>query len=374
MMVNPVIAGLAIGAGARLLYDLLTESYKKGSPEKIHNCHSLLTGFQNKHINLPKNRWLELKGHGQNAYDRVVTGLARNGDPAPAEGPVLQGSFGMHTVVQTHPDNPDEDYDIDVGIVFNRHDLVGRNGGEMSPLDVRNIILKAYGEDMRFSSPPELKKNCVRIRYADHHVDMPSYRHADIADDAPYELASSEWKSSNPRAVTDWFNKATVVKSPDETNGRQLRRVTRMIKYYSRSRPSWNSPSGLIISSLVVECFPVGGFAERDDVALYVTMHCILERLKESLKVKHPVLDEYITKTDQDSCMVDFMNHIASALKDLQPLFDEECDDDAAQKIWKKVFKHDFFEKANGEDSTGSSVTRKAPYIAISNPSDPWCN
>lgn len=372
-MPNPIVIAALI-AGAGILYKLFTEDFERGSPESMPDCNRMLTNFHNNHVKLKRDRWEELKSHGANAFDRVVKGLQNNGKPSPSEEPVLQGSFGMHTVVQPHPSNPKEHYDIDLGIVFARDDLVGDRGGRMSPLDVRKMVLDALGDDARFTSKPELKTNCVRVHYSDHHVDIPSYRHADNDTDAPYELASNDWKSSNPRAVTKWFNNAVTAMSPDDSNAQQLRRIVRLLKYYSRSRTSWNSPSGLIISKLVVECFPNGGFLNRDDVALYVTMHCIFERLKESLQVKHPVLDEYITKTEEDPCMVDFMKNLGKTLEDLQVIFEDDATKIACRKAWKKVFCHSFFDEDDTNESSNSNgslgIAKETPNKAVKRDDD----
>jgi len=363
-MAHPLFVIAAAYYGGKMLYKLLNETderfEKEFDPDQVINCHSLLTSFHAAHIKLDKDRWHELRAHGFRTHDRIVAGLKAKNDPTPCER-VLQGSFGMKTVAQPHPDTA-EHYDIDLGIVFRNEELLKSRGGEMSPLDVRTMVFDALGEDSRFSSSPEKKENCIRVNYSDHHVDVPSYRYADDNDDAPYELASSTWKSSSPKEVTKWFEEAVKIKSPDDDRG-QLRRVVQMLKYYSKSRPSWNAPSGLIISRLVVDAFPVGGFPKRDDLALVLTLLAIYRTLQESLEVEHPVLKEYITKTDSDACMVNFRDNLEKHLENLNALTEEGISHVAAKKAWGKVFKHSFFdeETENTNDIFGSGIASMTP-------------
>jgi hypothetical protein len=61
-------------------------------------------------------------------------------------------------------------------------------------------------------------------------VDVPVYRRVTTKDvfgreTYHYDLASSDWKRSDARDVTEWFDKQNAALSPDTDNGRQLRRV-----------------------------------------------------------------------------------------------------------------------------------------------------
>jgi hypothetical protein len=117
----------------------------------------------------------------------------------------------MHTMVQ----DPDTDYDIDDGVYFRKEKLVGANGGEMSALAVRQMVCQALQDD-RFNTPPKVLKNCVRVYYNEgFHVDVPAYRRIETKDPwtgkvtCTYELASSDWKGSDPREVTRWSSART---------------------------------------------------------------------------------------------------------------------------------------------------------------------
>lgn len=304
----------------------------------MYNTSDELTKFHDQKVRLPNATQDKLRGHRKANQDRLKKGLEKAENPSPTDF-VKQGSYAMYTINQ-HPNN---DYDIDDGAIFLKDDLVGSRGAEMNALQTRQMVRDAV-DDGSFKTPPELKKNCIRVHYKEgHHVDIPVYRQIeDENGETVLELASSDWKRSDPRGVTNWYNSAVKEKSPDNTNGQQMRRITRLTKAFSNSRDSWNSPSGFIISVLVDEQYRA--YEGRGDVALYETMRAIYNRLRSDLTIKHPILDEYLTKSEEDACMIQFRDHLAEALDNLQDLLDEgNCTHKAAMKAWKKVFNNDFF-------------------------------
>lgn len=147
---------------------------------------------------------------------------------------------------------------------------MGPRGAYMTALQARQMVRDAL-DDGSFNTPPEVRKKCVRVYYSEgYHVDIPVYRQIIETDDngeevIVNELAAADWVRSDAREVTDWFDAENKRQSPDTENGRQLRRVTRQIKKFSRSRASWKKPilSGFGITKLVTECFYKS--ADRED-------------------------------------------------------------------------------------------------------------
>jgi hypothetical protein len=279
-----------------------------------------------------------------NNRDRMKDGLEAKEDPQPFMF-CKQGSYAMLTMVQ-HDDNH---YDIDDGVYFEKTDLDGKRGGEMSALDARKMVRDAVDDDS-FKTPPEVRNNCVRILYAaGYHVDMPVYRRRKETDAAGqetevYELASSDWKRSDARLVTDWFNNENKTKSPDEDNGRQLRRVTRLIKMYAQSRDSWRGliASGFAITALVVECYKSN--AQREDLALRETMRAIRDRLEINTVIKHPTTPgENISKGDSDPKVQFLKEKLTKALENLAVLDEAGCSRTKALGAWDKMYATDFF-------------------------------
>ena len=269
---------------------------------------------------------------------RIEMVLRERGGPLPLRF-IIQGSYAMDTIIQS----PNNEYDIDDGVVFASDELVGPRGGKLSPRQVRRMVCEAL-RDPRFSRQPEMRKNCVRVYYNEgHHVDIPVYRiRKGFFGDIYLDIASADdWKRAHPEAVTDWYNKAVVAKSPDGDDGRQMRRITRLLKAFAKSRVSWNMPSGFVISKLVHDEYVPD--AERDDVALYKTMIAIHRRLRHDLEVEHPVLSEMLTETYEDACMVEFRHRLGEAQNKLSVLFANDCSERGAARAWDSVYGTSYF-------------------------------
>jgi len=210
---------------------------------------------------------------------------------------------------------------------------------------------------------------------------MPVYRVCkDENNDDFLELAGSEWKKSGPEGVTKWFDDAASGRSPDTRKGGQLRRIVRLMKVFSKTVTAIKPPSGLIISVLAIDKHCYFAHETRDDISLYESMRLVYDRLIGDPDVYHPITGECLTEGDVATRMEAFKDRLEAALKELQVLFDEDCDEAKARKAWKKVFKHEFFDEEQklenlaADVGLGISVAGQAPHIAISNPSKPWSN
>jgi hypothetical protein len=135
------------------------------------DCSTEITDFYKKHVRLTKAQVEKLAEYRETNKSRVENGLKKAEQPLP-DRHINQGSYAMRTINQ-HPDN---DYDIDVGVVFNKDDLKGSQGADKSALNSRKMVCDAV-QDGRFKKAPEVRQNCVRVYYDEgHHVDMPIYR------------------------------------------------------------------------------------------------------------------------------------------------------------------------------------------------------
>lgn len=310
----------------------------------MFDCTKDVVCYHNDAVTLPQSDRSNMRKRRNSNRDRLKKGLTDHEDPQPFMY-CKQGSYAMLTMVQ-HDEN---DYDIDDGVYFEKTDLDGKKGGEMSALDARKMVRDAI-DDGSFKTAPIVKNNCVRIFYAaGYHVDMPAYRRRTeknwLGNDVEvYEIASSDWKRSDARLVTDWFNEENTKQSPDEDNGRQLRRITRLIKKYAQSRSSWcgQIASGFAITKLVTECFSPN--ISREDAALRDTMRGIRDRLQNSLVVNHPTTpNETISKGDNDPKLIFLKEKLTQALDDLAVLDKQDCKRADALAAWDKVYATDFF-------------------------------
>jgi hypothetical protein len=316
------------------------------------DCSKDVVAYHNDDVTLPQAERTQMRDRRDANRKRILDGLEDNNDPEPIEF-CKQGSYAMKTMVQ----HPDSQYDIDDGIYFEKEDLVGRNGGYKSALDARYMVRDAV-DDGCFITAPEVCQNCIRVYYeAGYHVDIPVYRRVVAKDffgneQEYFELASSDWKRSDARNVTEWFNKENHSKSPDKENGRQLRRIVRYIKDFAQSRSSWDGKTnGFMITVLVVECYQPN--LGRDDIALHDTMAAIRNRMKFNLVVNHPVTpNDTITKGADDLKARFLRDRLDDAITWLKVLSESSCTREKALSAWDKVFNTEYFSnRYDGEDA-----------------------
>ena len=325
------------------------------------DCSKEMNGFHKDEVTLPSTARTQMRDHRDANRKRLRAGLTKAENPLPKNFH-SQGSYAMKTMVQ-HDDNK---YDIDDGVYFDKDQLVGERGGEMTALATRQMVRDAV-DDGCFAKAPEVRKNCVRVFYqAGYHVDLPVYRKIEEVDwlgssKVYYELASATWKRSDARDVTRWFEEQNERLSPSGDED-QMRRICRFIKKFSTSRPSWCSQttSGFVITKLVTEKFkPV---KLRDDESLRDTMKTIRDRLKWSLEVTHPVTpNETLSKGSDDSKIAFLRDRLSDAISWLEPLEKSDCSRNEARDAWDKVFNTDYF--ANCEDiAETDSVAKSAGW------------
>ncbi|MGI9066934.1 MAG: cyclic GMP-AMP synthase DncV-like nucleotidyltransferase [Pyrinomonadaceae bacterium] len=335
----------------------------------MYDTSKQVLSYHNDKVTLAQKERDEMRDRRDSNRTRAKLGLDENRSPKPREF-ATQGSYAMRTMTQ----HSDKDYDIDDGVYFNKEDLIKEDGTEKSALEARQMVRDAV-DDGSFKTSPKMRNNCVRIYYdAGYHVDIPVYRRVISKDllgneEIHYELASTDWKRSDARDVTAWFNEENKRQSPDAINGRQLRRITREIKKFARSRSTWEGKiaSGFMITKLVTECYiPYG---DREDKALYYTMQSIRDRLELSLEVKHPVTpDDLISKGSDDPKPRFLKEKLSDALSWVSVLFEADCTQKQALAAWDKVFNTDYFSDKL-EEETAKSYATVVPAFVSSNAS-----
>lgn len=330
----------------------------------MFDCSDDVWSYHNDEVTLPQPARTAMRDRRNANRDRLRDSLKDAGKPQPFAFH-KQGSYAMLLMVQ-HDDNH---YDIDDGVYFTKEDLDGARGGEMSALDARKMVRDAV-DDGSFKTAPEVRQNCVRVFYAaGYHVDMPVYRKRIEkrifgGDEEIYEIAGADWKRSDSRLVTDWFDTENQKQSPDTENGRQLRRITRLIKKYAQSRASWKGQiaSGFAITKLVTECYQPN--ADREDSALRSTMKAIKDRLDWNLVIQHPTTpNETISKGNDDPKIRFLHDKLKQALADLEVLDDKNCTREQALKAWDKVYCTEFF---SGRAERRTAKASSAPAILTS--------
>ena len=256
----------------------------------MRNCSHDLLDYHRDKIQLSSNQKAQLRDRRDANRGRIRDGLNNAGIPQPQKF-VSQGSYAMQTTIQ----EPENDYDIDDGVVFNMESLRGPRSANKTALEARQMI-RDIVDDGSFKTPPEIKTNCVRVFYGDGpHVDIPVYR--ETSAEQHYELASADWKESDPEGVNGWFKDESNLSGAD---GRiQIRQIIRLLKACCVARQSYALPSGFVLTVLILENYV--GFDERLDRALRNVMEKVRDRLNNSLYVRHPVVDESLIDSQSSS-------------------------------------------------------------------------
>ncbi len=320
----------------------------------MFDLHDKMNEYYKEHVRLDTDERNKLAGYRDTNLVRLKSGLNKlaikhETTYASYQYYRNQGSYATFTLNQ-HPDN---EYDIDVAIVFKKDDLPS------SALKARQRIADAFKQMGRiFSKDPEARTNAVTVWYAEgYHIDFAVYRtYKDIFGNTIIEHAGPEWNERDPMDLTNWFNDAVNKSSPSKESGAtvedyQLRRVVQLLKAFAKSRSSWNLPGGLIISVLVAHCYQPDD--ERDDIALYNTMVAIYNRLSLSTEVWNPAnLPELLTYKEEYKKQVErFRDKLDIAITNLEPLFEDDCTTNKAMSAWNKVFNHPFWAEAVEEES-----------------------
>ena len=268
----------------------------------------------------------------------------------------VQGSVAMSTVVQ----NEDDDYDIDVAIIFDKLEL--RDKGAQA---TRNMVANALKRRTKqFNTEPEVKTSCVRLNYTDgYHIDFAIYRreYDEWNDSWVYEHAGVDWTERELYGLSEWFT------TQNSNSGGTLRKIVRLSKMFCKSRKFWkNMPSGLLQTVLCEE--KLEDSYERIDELFYYTMKAIVERLEINTCVTAPVdsgRDLTPRKSDIQR-MINWKNRLKSKLEDLEILFKDDCTEDDAIQAWYGFFNHDYWSEQSAEIAKHESKTVLRPICSFS--------
>lgn len=320
----------------------------------MKDCSEDIHKYHDDEVTLSPDTRSTMRGNRDANRDRIRSGLKKLGKPA-RDKSIIQGSYAMKTMTQ-HPKN---DYDIDDGAAFAAKKLQHEDGKSFTPKEAKEMVRDALMQDGRLPKDPEVKPNCVRVKYAaGHHVDIPVYRTVtDGAGNETMELAGETWRKTNPTEITDWFqDEEQITHDKDHEDEPQLRRLTRLTKKYSRANLEKDSLSGLVLTILVAE---VHNFHDsREDNAFSETLRKIKERLETDKVVYNPAdpAEELTKEGDDDKCEA-LIEKIEESLETLEILDDPDCTKAEAREAWDSAFKTDYFSKLQDDDQGG-----KAPY------------
>ena len=322
------------------MYDLATE-FKKFYYSKV-----VLSRDETTNLRAKKNLNIDRLKSGLEEYNK------ENNTRYKIAETLEQGSVAMSTVTQ----NENNDYDIDVAIVFDDTNLNG-----LGYIAVKNMVVEALKKKCtNFKTEPEALTNCVRIVYSDnYHIDFAIYRRIKNNDGSyKYEHASSEWRERDPRAVNNWF------KDEVKEYGEKLRQAVRLSKMFCKSRSSWQMPGGLIQSVLCDE--KIQNY-DRIDEMFYYTIKGVCSRLESNKEVDNPTSEQSLLLKQKDK---DKVNNLYNRLNDyvdkLDILFADECTEKEAIEAWDEFFNNDFWTYTK-EESRNISISEDVVAKSFNN-------
>lgn len=173
----------------------------------MYDCSKEFNRFYRTEIVLPAKEQNELRQKRKLNIKRLKDGLLEYNDEKKKDYKIseerIQGSMAMHTITQ----NDENDYDIDVCIVFESDNL-----DDLGPLATRNIVADALERKTKqFAEVPDVKTSCVHLMYSSkgYHVDFAvfkRYKKNSWNDEYIYEHAGAEWSIRHLKALEEWFN------------------------------------------------------------------------------------------------------------------------------------------------------------------------
>ncbi|WP_421860326.1 cyclic GMP-AMP synthase DncV-like nucleotidyltransferase [Parvibaculum sp.] len=321
----------------------------------MFDASKLIEKFHDDNVRLTQPELQDIQKKRDLNVERLKGGLEENSKPKIVE-TINQGGNAMKTMTQSPEADESFRYDIDLGVVFEK-------GDSLTPKTTRTWVRDAIAaKATNLKTEPEAKKKCVRVVYADgYQCDFPVFRRTLNGTSFSYEIAiGDEWKASDPAAINQWFEQEIKAKSPEGENGFQLRRIARLVKYFSKVhafRKKQSFPAGLVVTALTIECYvPV---ANRDDESFYKTLENIAARIP-NLAVWANGINISDEKTPTrlarlSAAANEAVEHLADLTKE------NDVNADVARKAWKKVFRHSFFDEEVAK--SGSTLEVKSVTV-----------
>lgn len=273
-----------------------------------------------------------------------------------------QGSYAMHTGTKPY----DNDYDIDVGIIFDNTQDDFDN-----PIELKKKVKDALNSTFRTVS---IRRPCVTVTYhkdgkPDYHVDLAVYVKIDGEDH--YEIAigkehsnedNLEWQESDPKGLIKKIN--------NQFTGDDRKQFRRVVRYLKRWRDKQFRNGGAPIS-IALTCAAYHWFSPKvtgvnNDLrslrALINEMIDSFNWFDDRLEVELPVIPRGdLLDSMTDNQMVTFKEKL-EALKDaLDSARDDSSQTDACKTLQKQF--GDEFPVPEDDNADKVKKSAKAPVV-----------
>jgi len=315
----------------------------------MYDFSKRISSFHKEHVRLSNEQRADMKRRRVTNLDRIEKGLAELEKPAFKE-TINQGGYAQKTMTQPPEADQESRYDIDLGIVFDQGDAKG-------PRTTRDWVRQAIARKAtNMKNDPVTKKKCVRVVYADgYQCDFPVFRRRWTDAGWRYELSSGdEWVASDPAAMNQWIEREVSWKSPETSGSYQLRRIIRFGKFFSKThatRLNRSFPGGLVATALFIECYTAED--GRDDRSFREMLRNLSLRSKYTPVYANGVQVSDDKDTDRIGRLID---QAKDSVKELDKLDADDTTDSDANKIWKTVFRHSFFDDVSKNAANSSSA------------------
>lgn len=303
----------------------------------MYDFSKRISSFHGDHVRLSNDQRSDMRGRRETNLERIRKGLEELEKPAFKE-TINQGGYAQKTMTQPPEADQESRYDIDLGIVFDEDDA---RGSRTTRDWVREAIARKASN---MKNDPVTKKKCVRVVYADgYQCDFPVFRRRWTEAGWRYELSSGdEWIASDPAAMNQWIEREVSWKSPETSGSYQLRRIIRLGKFFTKThsaRLKRSFPGGLVATAIFIECYKAED--GRDDRSFRETIRNISYRSKHT-----PVYANGVQVSDDKD--IDRIGRLIDQAKDCVKVLDkldaDDTTDSDANKSWKTVFRHSFFD------------------------------
>lgn len=307
---------------------------------KLINVSEEMNKFYLKKVVVSKNIIDDLREKKKKNIDRLREGIRKYNEENKTDYKMLenieQGSVAMNTMVQ----NEDQDYDLDVAIVFDKDKF------NIGTTEAKNIFVEMVKkETASFNKEPEKLTNCIRIYYEiGYHLDFALFR----CDGVNYEHCGSEWRDRNPRETNNWFREKNV--------NNKLRKYTRLLKFFCKSIDYCDMPGGLITTILVEEALRFT--TENSLIDKYFISICnyICDKLSVSYEIINPITGKPITFNQSDENKVkNLYNRLKTKIDEYNAMIKNNDTKDKHIDFWEAFFKNDYWESITLENRAGIS-------------------
>lgn len=239
------------------------------------------------------------------------------------------GAKNMKTIIVKE----DGTYDADRGVY-----LPSKPG--ISADKVQSLVFDAVNGHT--TGGAEHRNKCIRVIYsADYNIDFPIYH--EVADETYSYLAlkTGQWITDDPSKMIEWF-----VARKDQ-NGQLIRIVKYLKAWASHAKPKM--PSGIALTVWAAKFYVAN--EERDDIALSMLLHKLVDQLAGSVACISPVepFDDLTAKLSEDQKEL-FYNELVSFSAFSRMALDEP-NQLVASKLWRKHL-GDRFQLGVDEDIT----------------------